>query len=210
MAEATTSITLRADAARNRRSIIETARQTFARRGLDAPLDEIARLAGVGNATLYRHFPSRQALIAAVYADAMRDIVDACGRALTEPDPWDAFAGHVRFVCRLQAENRGLADLLTTRMEGVPELERVRARAYRDFVRLADRAKLGGSLRQDFVPGDLRIVMMANAGLIHRTAEANPDAWSRLVELVLDGLRGSPSTAGRHGLTPAVDASGPG
>jgi AcrR family transcriptional regulator len=183
------TVVLRADAARNRRALIDTARETFGRRGLDAPLDEIARQAGIGNATLYRHFPTRQDLIAAVYADAVHDIVAACDRALEEPDPWAAFAGHVMFVCRLQAESRGLADLLTTRINTVPELERLRARAYRGFERLADRAKDNGSLRHDFQPEDLAVLMMANAGLIHRTATEAPRAWTRLVSFVLDGLR---------------------
>ena len=182
-------VALRADAARNRTALIEAARATFARRGLDAPLDEIARCAGIGNATLYRHFPTRRALVAAVYADALADVVRACERALDAADPWEGFCSHVEFVCRLQADNRGLADLLTRRIDAEPPIERLRERARLLFARLADRAKEAGALRPDFCVEDLSLLLMANAGLIHRTADAAPGAWARFVHFVLDGLR---------------------
>jgi len=188
-------VRLRADAARNRQAIIETARDVYGQRGLDAPLDEIARLAGVGNATLYRHFPSRCALVAAVFAETLRRVIEAAAQALGNPHPWDGFAGHVRFLCRLQATDRGLADLLTTEITGAPELEKLRARAYEDFIRIADRAKASGDLRADFVPEDLVMLLMANAGLVHRTADTAPNAWSRFIDLSLDGLRTAAATS---------------
>jgi AcrR family transcriptional regulator len=193
-AEQGCDVRLRADAARNRRAIIATAGELYGQRGLDTPFDEIARAAGVGNATLYRHFPSRCALVAAVFADTMRRIVAAGAQALGNPDPWDGFAGHVRFLCQLQATDRGLADLLTTGVSGAPELEELRTRAFRDFVRIANRAKASGSLRADFVPEDLVLLLMANAGLVHRTADAAPKAWERFVDFALDGLRAAAAT----------------
>jgi AcrR family transcriptional regulator len=141
---------LRADAERNRRRLVETARLVFAERGLDAPLDEIARRAGVGNASLYRHFPTRCQLAAAVFIDTLREVVDAAERALADPDPWRGFTGHLRSLGQLQAGNRALADLLTATLTGVPELERLRDRAFRDTVTLINRAKASGDLRQDF------------------------------------------------------------
>jgi AcrR family transcriptional regulator len=187
---------LRADAARNRQAIIDTAALVYGQRGLDAPLDEIARQAGVGNATLYRHFPSRCSLVAAVFAGALQRIIDAAEQALADPDPWAGFAGHITFLCRLQATDRGLADLITIEITGAPELEGLRGRAYEYFVRIADRAKASGTLRADFVPEDLVLLLMANAGLVHRTADAAPGAWNRLVDLILDGLRSTAATAG--------------
>jgi AcrR family transcriptional regulator len=187
-------VKLRADAARNRQAIIESAGALYGQRGLDVPFDEIARLAGVGNATLYRHFPSRCDLVAAVFADTLRRVVAAAAEALAAADPWDGFAGHVRFLCRLQATDRGLADLLTTAVTGAPELEALRAQAYAGLVRIADRAKASGALRTDFVPEDIVWLLMANAGLVHRTADAAPKAWSRFVDLALDGLRSAAAT----------------
>jgi AcrR family transcriptional regulator len=186
---------LRSDAARNRAAIVTSARALYGRRGLDVPLDEIARAAGVGNATLYRHFPSRCELVGAVFEDTLRTVLVASGEALENPEPWDGFAGHVRFLFEMQARDRGLADLLTTSVHGAPELEELRRRAQRDFARIADRAKADGSLRADFVPEDLVLLLMANAGLVHRTASAAPDAWNRFVDLALDGLRADSATA---------------
>jgi AcrR family transcriptional regulator len=185
---------LRADAARNRQAIIATARQLYGERGLDAPLDDIARAAGVGNATVYRHFPTRCALVAASFADTLRRVLEHAEQALDDPDPWAGFAGHVTFLCRLQATDRGLADLLTTQVGAAPDLERLRGQAYRAFVRLADRARAAGALREDFVAQDLVLLLMANAGLVHRTAAAAPAAWERFVGLALDGLRSRAAT----------------
>ncbi len=185
---------LRADAARNRRQIIRAARELYSRRGLDAPLDEIARLAQVGNATLYRHFPTRCALVAAVFADTLGRVIDAASQALDDPDPWRAFAGHVRFLARLQAADRGLADLLITDVTGAPELEQLRSRALRDFTRIAGRARVSGALRADFTPEDLVLLLMANAGLVERTTDTAPTAWQRFIDLALDGLHTSAAT----------------
>lgn len=180
---------VRRDAQRNRRALVEAARAVFGERGLDAPLDEIARRAGIGNATLYRHFPTRCTLIAAVFVDTLEDVVHAADQALSDPSPWDGFAGHVEFLCRLQATDRGLADLLTTTVTGDPRLEELRARALRDVVLLADRAKAAGELRDDFAPEDLALLLMANAGLVHRASAAAPTAWRRMLSFTLDGLR---------------------
>jgi AcrR family transcriptional regulator len=189
------SETQRADATRNRRALLDAARVVFGDRGLEASLDEIARTAGVGNATLYRHFPSRCALVAAVFAETLHDVAAAAQKALANPDGWEGFSEYVTFLCQLQATDRGLADLLTTAIAGAPELEELRGRAYDDFVRIVDRAKQAGALREDFRPEDLVLLLMANAGLVHRTAGAAPAAWQRMLSYTLDGLRESAATS---------------
>jgi AcrR family transcriptional regulator len=189
-------VRLRADAARNREAIVEAARGLYGQRGLGVPLDEIARLAGVGNATLYRHFLTRCSLASAVFAETLRHVAQAADDALSASDPWAGFAQHVTFLAQLQAADRGLADLLTTEVAGAPELEELRSTAYNKFVRIADRAKRSGALRADFVPEDIVLLLMANAGLVHRTADAAPDAWSRFTHIALDGLRTAAATPG--------------
>lgn len=114
--------------------------------------------------------------------------IDATSQALDNPDPWQAFAGHVRFLAQLQATDRGLADLLITEVTGAPELEQLRSRALQDFTRIADRARASGALRADFTPEDLVLLLMANAGLVDRTTGAAPTAWQRFIDLALDGL----------------------
>ena len=184
----------RADAVRNRRALIDAARVVFGERGLEASLDEIARTAGVGNATLYRHFPSRCALVAAVFADTLEQVTAAAQRALANRDAWEGFSEYVIFLCQLQAADRGLADLLTTAISGAPELEELRGRAYADFRRVVERAKRPAGLRADFKPEDLVLLLMANAGLVHRTADVAPTAWRRLLGYILDGLRETAAT----------------
>jgi AcrR family transcriptional regulator len=186
---------LRADAARNRRLIVTAAREVFGERGLDAPLDEIARRAGVGNATLYRRFPTRRDLVTAVFADTLGEVVAAVDRALAAADPWQAFAGHILFLCDLQAGSRALADLLIARIEPAPELEELRTRAYDGLERIIGRAQRAGALRADFAHEDVVLILMANAGLLARTGEAAPGAWRRQICFVIDGLRAPGSGA---------------
>jgi AcrR family transcriptional regulator len=187
---------LRADAARNRDAIVAAARTVFGELGLDAPLDEIARTAGVGNATLYRRFPTRADLVAAVFADQLRAHTEAIEAAAAEPDAWSAFASYVHAACRLQGRDRGLAELVTMRVSQAPDLEKLHARAYRGFVRLVHRAKDAGVLRADFEPQDLLVILMANAGLVERAQAAAEDASARLAHLILDGLRADAATPG--------------
>lgn len=188
---------LRADAARNRRAIIDAAAALYGRHGLDTPFDDIAQRAGVGNATLYRHFPSRCALVAAVFTDTLARAVAAAEQALAVSDPWEAFATHFRFLCDLQANNRGLADLLTTAISGAPQIERLRAHAHRAFVLLVERAQTAGTLRADLTPDDVALLLMANAGLIHRTADIAVTASARFADFLLDGLRAAAANPSR-------------
>jgi AcrR family transcriptional regulator len=180
---------LRADAARNRDAILASARAVFGEQGLDAPIDEIARRSGVGSATLYRRFPCRSQLVAAVFEDRMRVHVETVEAALEQPDAWEAFRSYILTVCRMQATDRGLADLITMRVGPAPEIEELRARAYAGFIELAERAKAAGELRADFEPEDLGILLLANAGLVHRAHGVAEEASERLAHLLLDGYR---------------------
>jgi AcrR family transcriptional regulator len=172
---------LRADAARNRMQIVAAARRIFAERGLNVPLEEIARQARVGVATLYRRFPTRTELIAAVFADKMAAYADAVDQALADPDPWHGFRGYLERVCQMQADDRGFADVLTLTFPTARPLQAERDRAYHRFVELVDRVKATGKLRADFVPEDQILLLMATGGVINATTDAAPDAWKRLL-----------------------------
>ena len=104
---------LRADAARNRDAIVAVARDVFAEQGLAAPLETIAARAGVGIATLYRRFPTREKLVAAALTEKVAEYAEAAEQALAVADPWVGFAGFVQRICELQAGDRGLSDLLS-------------------------------------------------------------------------------------------------
>jgi AcrR family transcriptional regulator len=180
---------LRADATRNRVAILTAARQVFAEQGLRAPLEEIARRAGVGIATLYRRFPTRERLVAAALIEKITQFETAASQALAEPDPWDGFAGLVRRICELQADDRGLSDLLSMTLPASEEVEQLRAKAHAHVAELVARAKASGRLRPDFAAEDLLLVLIANAAVAHVTGPDAPDAWRRFVGLMLDAFQ---------------------
>jgi AcrR family transcriptional regulator len=180
---------LRADATRNRLAVVRAAREVFAEQGLEAPLEEIARRADVGIATLYRRFPSRESLIAAALLEKIREYAAAARRALAASDPWDGFACLVRAICELQARDRGLGELLSMTLPASDEVERLRAEAQVDVAELVSRAQAAGRLRPDFVAEDLLLMLVANAAVARITRSDAPDAWQRFVGLILDAFQ---------------------
>ncbi|MGH3339645.1 MAG: TetR/AcrR family transcriptional regulator [Propionibacteriaceae bacterium] len=176
---------LRVDAERNRLRIVSAARQAFAELGLDVPLEEIARRAGVGIGTLYRRYPTRAELIAAAFEPKMTAYADAARQALAEPDPWRGFCEYVERICAMQAGDRGFTTALTMTFPTAKRFEADRKRAYADFIALVERAKAAGKLRADFVAVDMSMFLMANAGVLTATADAAPETWHRLVGYLL-------------------------
>lgn len=184
---------LRTDAERNRERVLAAARSVFCEQGLEVPMTVIARAAGVGIATLYRRFPTREDLISAVFDDRMDAYVDAITKALADPDPWHGFTTYIERICAMQAADRGFADLLTLTFPTAKTLEGKRTTAYKEWLELIARAKSTGQLRLDFAPEDLPILLMANAGVVAATGDAAPDAWRRLVVYMLQSYAAQPA-----------------
>ncbi|HMD94730.1 MAG TPA: helix-turn-helix domain-containing protein [Trebonia sp.] len=180
---------LRADAARNRAAIVAVARELFAEQGLEAPLEAIAARAGVGIATLYRRFPSREKLVAAALTEKVAEYAEAAERALAAGDPWDGFAGFVQRICELQVGDRGLSDLLSMTLSADEQVEQLRRTANDRVVTLIEQAKAEGTLREDFVGEDLVLLLIATAAVMHVTQADAPGAWRRFVALALDAFR---------------------
>jgi len=180
---------LRADAARNRSAILAAARAVFAERGLEAPLEDIALRAGVGIATLYRRFPDREQLVAAALEEKVAQYARAAAEALAADDPWAGFATYVERICEFQADDLGMADLLSMALPASDCVERLRATANDRVIELIERAKAAGQLRQDFAREDLLLLLIANAAVVQVTRTDAPDAWRRFVALVLDAFR---------------------
>jgi len=204
---------LRADAARNRAAIVAVARDVFAEHGLEAPLEAIAARAGVGIATLYRRFPSREKLVAAALVDKVAQYAEAAREALAVPDPWAGFAGFVEQICELQAGDRGLSDLLSMTLSADEQVEQLRRTANELLITVIDRAKAAGALREDFVGEDLVLLLIATAAVMHATRADAPQAWRRFVALALVAFssRGSASGPGPSGPGPSGPGpSGPG
>ena len=179
---------LRADARRNRERIVEAARAVFAEQGLGASMNEVARRAEVGLATLLRRFPSRDLLVAAALGDRMGEFAALVERALDEPDPWNGFCWLVERICALQAGDRGFTEVLTQAFPGAGEFEDLREQSYRRIVELFDRAKDAGVLRRDFSPHDFPLVLMANAGVVTATAGLAPTISPRLIAYLLQAF----------------------
>ncbi|MBK3626290.1 TetR/AcrR family transcriptional regulator [Streptomyces sp. MBT49] len=205
---------LRSDAERNRERIVAAARRVFARDGLNASMASVAREAGVGIATIFRRFPTKEELVAAVFADRMDAYADAVAVALENPDPWQGFVGYLETACAMQAADYGFADVLTTTFPTAAAMEKRRDEAYGAMVELIGRAKAAGRLREDFDPSDLVLIHMANAGVINATGDAAPDAWRRVVALMIQSLeapaRGSlPASPEHDALERAMRRAGP-
>jgi AcrR family transcriptional regulator len=186
---------LRADAVRNREAVLSAAQEVFAEAGLDAPLEEIARRAGVGIGTVYRRFPCREQLVSAALIDKITAYADAAERALAEPDPWAGFSGFVRRICAMQAGDRGLSDLLLITLAPGEQLEAVRARANRSVIALIDRAKAAGRMRADMVGEDLLLMLIGNRAIAAAAGGDAPRALSRFVALMLDAFEPHPGTS---------------
>jgi AcrR family transcriptional regulator len=206
---------LRSDAERNRERITVAARKVFARDGLGASMASVAREAGVGIATMFRRFPTKEELVDAVFIDRMDAYADAVAVALEDPDPWHGFVGYIEAACAMQAADSGFADVLTTTFPTAKALERRRNEAYEGMVELINRAKATGRLREDFDSSDLVLLHMANAGVVNATGDAAPDAWRRVVALLVQSFEAParaplPASPEHDALYRAMLRAGPG
>jgi AcrR family transcriptional regulator len=184
---------MRADARRSRVKLLQAATAAFAEHGADAPLDDIARRAGVGIGTLYRHFPTRLDLQAAVYTSQVQTVCEAADELLVTTDPEQALIGWVHALAAYLVTKRGLANALIGAVGKDSELMNSCMTAMRDAAdRLVDNAKQAGVLRADVSSRDL-------LRLVHGIAvatEQSPQDTDRLMALMLDGLRSRKSDDG--------------
>ncbi|MEU4011874.1 TetR/AcrR family transcriptional regulator [Streptomyces pseudogriseolus] len=180
----------RADALRNRERIVAAAREMFTEFGPEVPLDEIARRAGVGNATVYRNFPDRDALVREVVCSVMDRTVRAAEQALSETG--DAFEALERFA-HTAADERisALCPMVSSTFDqSHPDLEEARRRVEALVARLMDRAREAGQLRDDVEYGDLMVGVAQLSRPPAGTACMSADRFvHRHLQLFLDGMR---------------------
>lgn len=177
---------MRADAARNRARVLEVAYETFAADGLSVPIDEIARRAGVGAGTVYRHFPTKEALFQAVIAERIRGIVDEA-RNLLEANPDDGLFEFLRsMVLQWGAADRGLVDALAG--SGI-DIDAVVPEAEDEYLAvvgdLLDAAQRAGTARRDVTVADVKALLVGCQAM----QSYNADAAERVTSVVFDGLR---------------------
>jgi len=182
---------LRRDAQRNRDLLVAAARRAFASRGLDVPLEDIAKEAGVSIGTLYNRFPTRGTLVDAALADKVAGMVEQAETAATMADPWEAFAWFLARCCETQAADRGYNELCVRVLPDTPEIDLLKARGHELVRTVVDRAQRSGQLRADFHDGDFAFVLWSTTTIIEATASTAPDAWRRHLGFMLDGFRAS-------------------
>ena len=177
---------LRKDALRSRRLVLDAARALFARRGLDVGFDEIARTAGVGVGTVYRRFPDREALLEALFAEKIEEVVAVAVSALEIDDPWDSLVTFCERSVVEQQRDRGLAQVMASGARGQEHLAELRDRVGSVVEQILRRAQQDGAVRADVELVD--VILMLH--LIAR-ASPGPDSalWRRYLALFLDGLR---------------------
>lgn len=183
---------LRADARRNRERIVEAARAVFAEYGSVAQIDEIARRAEVGVGTVYRHFPTKDALMGELIRLKFVALRERAVRHLEVEDPWEAFAGMVRESAEEMEHDRTEQRMM---WEATPQALQAAAEAQRalraEGAKLLARAHEAGVLRRDFTVDDMPTLMCAlGSAIAARPATGAPDGgWHKLLEVLLDGLR---------------------
>ena len=178
----------RADAQRNVERLIAAAREAFAAHGANAPLDDIARSAGVGAGTLYRHFPTRLALVEAVYRDSVERLcAEGAHLAATEP-PAEALIDWLRGFVTVVSEKRGLAAALTEEGQASELFAQCHTMINATGGELLDRAKRAGAVRDDVPLGDVLKMAKAFAHAAETSSEG-PGLAERLLVLSMDGLR---------------------
>jgi AcrR family transcriptional regulator len=180
---------LRKDAQRNRAALIDAARSAFAKDGLDAALEGIARQAGLAIGTLYRHFPTRMDLVDAVIVEKKRAWIEAAEAAVAMEPAWDGLVFFLERVCELQAGDRAFNDIASMRFPEAPRIEAARKRAFDLSRRIVERAQAEGSLRADITSEDLAFIVWAHTRVSEATHAIDPRAWRRYLALTLYGLR---------------------
>ncbi|MGC1512970.1 MAG: helix-turn-helix domain-containing protein [Acidimicrobiales bacterium] len=181
---------LRRDAAANRARILREAAKVFAERGAGVDVREIARAAAVGVGTLYRHFPTKEALLDAVIRDDVAEWAQAAQMVGTD-DPWEDLRQFLQDALRRHAAHRALLDSFGAVLGDTANVRECRRRMRPVIEALVDRAQTAAVLRPDVTAVDIHLLLMALGRVVH----LGPPAWQRQLDIALDGLRTPRPTA---------------
>lgn len=179
---------LRADAERNRQRLLEVAQEVFAEEGLAVPIDAIAQRAGLGVGTLYRHFPTKEALFEAIVVGRMEKLVAAAREGAKAADAGAAFFA---FLERMVAESAAKKDFLTALAGTGVDLQRVAAQKKemkRAMTALLERAQKAHAVRRDIEVLDVFALVMSAAGASERHGTGS-EGRKRVLAVIFDGLR---------------------
>lgn len=180
---------LRKDAERNRQRVLKAARELFAERGIEATLNDVARHANVGVGTVYRRFATKEELLDAVFENGIDQLVALAEVALRQEDSWDGFVWFVEQMCELTATDRGLREMVYSKVYGGCGVESSRLRLVPRISKLVERARDDGHLRPDVEHTDMPILGLLAGTVSEWAGHVEPELWRRYVGLLLDGMR---------------------
>ena len=187
---------MRADAQRNLTAILSAARESFAAGGLDVGVADIAKRAGVGTATVFRRFATKEDLICAVCQESLGEMAERIAAAEAAADPWEGLRECMRASIEMQVVDRGLCEALSRGIQTDPRVRETHDALVARLAVLVRRAQEEGHLRADLEPIDLPIVLNAVARAGTELEAIAPGAWERYFQLLLDALRpGAPPLA---------------
>jgi AcrR family transcriptional regulator len=180
----------RSDAQRNRGLLLEAAAAAFAERGIEVPAEEIARRAGVAKGTLFRHFPTKEDLVAAVLIDRLGQVRELVGEIAARREiALGAVAELMERAAELIAADRSFFDAAMRVGEAQPALHAEKLAFERELGALLTRAQAGGHVRSDVVGADVAMLILAATNTCAPTHSLRPDLWRRYIALMVDSLR---------------------
>lgn len=178
----------RQDTRRNRAAVISAARKMMIADGMNTPAKAIARAAGLGSATLYRHFPTRADLVSAVFGEAIDQCQAKLSQATMIPDPWDALSHLLHTVAETELSVPGLAASLQRSESTLPVYDALWVEAHKVVDTLAGRLRSAGA-RADLRPHDLWLLLQAVRSAVAARRSTTSHHAERLISLFLEGLR---------------------
>ncbi|MCW2750855.1 MAG: putative tetR family transcriptional regulatory protein [Aeromicrobium sp.] len=179
----------RVDARQNRDRIIQAAYEVLAELGVDAQMTDIAERAELGVATLYRNFPSKEALVNALVLERLSTGASGAQRVSEIDDAWEALTKMLEWIARRQLENRVVSQFLGGRITGSAELHEQRDRLYASVEEVVKKAQRAGQMRKDVRVSDIRMIMVSIAAIASTDSPLTNRLVQRYLAVVLDGLR---------------------
>ena len=179
---------LRKDAARNRSALLAAAKDVFAAEGIDVRVEEIARHAGLGVGTLYRHFPTKDALVLAIFEERLEEFERIAAAALEGPDAAGAVRRFLEGAVEVQARDRAFKDVVAARLRVSGHVSPARVRLTATLAKAVRSARAAGGLRADVTAQDVLLLLLATGRIVEATETTAPGLWRRYVALFLDGL----------------------
>jgi AcrR family transcriptional regulator len=187
-----TAPTLRADAARNLELILEAAEEAFAERGHEACVADIATRAGVGQATIFRRFETKDDLIAAVFERKISQLLAAAESAQRKRRAWDGLMEFMGSVTQLHLRDRGFFQSMGQQLMKDEHILELKQQAMAGVAELVERAKTEGDLRADIAPEDIPAFCCAAAQAATMGPTPNPRSSKRYLAVITDGMRAQP------------------